>query len=159
MDGMVSMARFLTGFNVGPHLKAEQWQHRANVSHRRVQCRLLLLQRDLRRAHHDATEDDVVQHADQAQAYNNPHWHEHHVPVPVDKAIQLQRQRDKLQRIDCQEELQLEGAIVLHGPNAGAHAHHRAEDQRDEDQHPQVAVRGQLIAGQQLEHQEDQVKG
>lgn len=140
------------------YLKNEDQKHGERVSQGRIYGRALLHWRYLGRPQQNSTIDETIQHTRYAQAQDDPNGNKNDFPAPRNKVVQFQRQEDKLQRIHGQEHLQLETAIVFHGPNTGAHAGQTAKDQGDKDEHPEMISRAQSITGQELKHEQDEMQ-
>lgn len=141
------------------YLANENEEHGDGVAQGRVHGLSLLQGRHLWRAHENPAEDEAVEHAGHTDAQHDPHGHEDHLPAPRHEPVQLEREEDELQRIHREEHFQLEAAVVLDGPHARTHAGHATEDERDEHEHPQVIAGAETVAGQELEHEQDEVQG
>lgn len=98
--------------------------------------------RHFRRSNQDAAEYQTIQHHHKGQAQDDPDRNKNYLPAPRKKSIELKWDKDELERVHREEQLELKASLVLllYRPDAEENADNGRNDERYKDKNPEVLV-------------------
>jgi len=112
---------------------------------------------DIRHPEEDPGEDDGVEDTHQRDAEHDPQGDEGDLPGPGDDVVKFESKKHELENVDSTEQFQLKRSVMSHTPHTDGNTQDTDNHQGDEHKDPLVSPGVQVIRGQELEHEEQQV--